>query len=407
MRARIWRSPWRLAGLALLLGVLAAAGWRQWRGPVVAAYRLEAWPLVQTVVATGRVITPVRVQVGSEITAVVRERRVQEGDVVAAGDLLALLSADDLAARVREAEASLAHLQHSARPQAEAALREAETRLAQSSRESQRRRELFDRKLIARESLEQAEQAEVGARAAAETARVRLARLSLGDADEMVLRERLSAAQAALAKTEIRASVAGTVLTRNAEPGDIVQPGKVLFEIARRGTTEVLVPLDEKNLGAVGLGQNARCLADAYPKDVFIARVSLITPKIDPLRGTVDIRLTVEPVPEFLRQDMTVSVNIETARRENALSIPNDAVLAGNDGRATVLAVRNGRTQRVPVELGLRGLTRAEVIGGVTDGDVVLADPTVIPAGRVRIRLQTEPLAPARRIDNDLPMPPN
>lgn len=404
--AHSWRSPWRLAGLALL-AALAAVGWRQWRGPVVAAYRLEARPLVQTVVATGRVITPVRVQIGSEITAVVRERRVQEGDVVAAGDVLALLSADDLAARVREAEASLEQLKHSARPQAEAALREADTKLAQSMRESQRRRELFDRKLIARESLEQAEQAEVSARAAAETARVRLARLSLGDADEIVLRERLSAAQAALAKTEIRASVAGTVLTRNAEAGDIVQPGKVLFEIARSGATEVLVPLDEKNLGAVALGQTARCLADAYPKDVFTARVSLITPKVDPLRGTVDIRLTVDSVPAFLLQDMTVSVNVETARRNSAVSIPNDAVLGANDGRATVLAVRNGRTQRVPVELGLRGLTQAEVIGGVTAGDVVLADPTFMPGRRVRVRLQTEPLAPARRIDNTLPMPPN
>ena len=406
MRARSWRSPWRLAGLALL-AALAAVGWRQWRGPVVAAYRLEARPLVQTVVATGRVITPVRVQIGSEVTAVVRERRVQEGDVVAAGDVLALLSADDLAARVREAEASLEQLKHSARPQAEAALREADTKLAQSMRESQRRRELFDRKLIARESLEQAEQAEVSARAAAETARVRLARLSLGDADEIVLRERLSAAQAALAKTEIRASVAGTVLTRNAEAGDIVQPGKVLFEIARSGATEVLVPLDEKNLGAVALGQTARCLADAYPKDVFTARVSLITPKVDPLRGTVDIRLTVDPVPAFLLQDMTVSVNVETARRDSALSIPNDAVLGAADGRATVLAVRNGRTQRVPVELGLRGLTQSEVTGGVTAGDVVLADPTFIPGRRVRVRLQTEPLAPARRIDNTLSMPPN
>jgi HlyD family secretion protein len=308
---------------------------------------------------------------------------------------------------VREAQASLEQLKHSARPQAEAALREAETKLAQSMRESQRRRELFDRKLIAREPLEQAEQAEVSARAAAETARVRVARLSLGDADEMVLRERLSAAQAALAKTEIRASVAGTVLTRNAESGDIVQPGKVLFELARSGATELLVPLDEKNLGAVALGQTARCVADAYPNEVFTARVSLITPKIDPLRGTVDIRLTVEPAPEFLRQDMTVSVNIETARRASALSIPNDAVLVGGDGRATVLAVRDGRAQRVPVQLGLRGLTHAEVTGGVTAGDVVLADPTFMPGHRVRARMQSEPLGPLRRIDNNLPLPPD
>ena len=404
--AGVWRRPWVLA-TAALLGIIGLMLWRQWYGPVLPGYQLEARPLVQTVVATGRVVTPTRVQIGSEITAVVLERRVQEGDVVAVGDVLATLRRDDLAARVREAEASLAQLQIGVRPQAEAALREAEAQLTQAVRESQRRRELFERQLIALESLEQAEQAEIVARAAADTARVRLARLAIGDADETVLRERLAVARAELARTEIRASVTGIVLSRNAEPGDIVQPGTVLFEIAPTGSTEILVSLDEKNLGAVSTGQSAQCVADAYPDDVFTARVSLITPKIDPLRGTVDIRLTVDPVPEYLLQDMTVSVNIETARRDSAIAIPNDAVLVGSDGRATVLAVQSGRAQPVVVQLGLRGLTQTEVTSGLAAGDVVLADPAFTAGRRVRVALQSQPVAPERTANRDLPMPPN
>ena len=97
-----------------------------------------------------RVITISRVQVGSEITGVVRERRVEEGDVVAPGDVLVVLRADDLAAQVRAAEAALSQLERSTRPQAEVALREAESRLAQADREAQRRRDLFERALIAR-----------------------------------------------------------------------------------------------------------------------------------------------------------------------------------------------------------------------------------------------------------------
>jgi HlyD family secretion protein len=318
-----------------------------------------------------------------------------------------VLRADDLAARAREAQASLEQLESAARPQAQAALREADAQLVQTVREVQRRRELFDRQLIARESLEQAEQAEIVARAAADTARVQLDRLALGDADETVLRERLAAAQAALAKTEIRASVAGTVLSRNAEPGDVVQPGKLLFEIARAGAAEILVPLDEKNLGAVALDQKAACIADAYPNDVFEARVSLIAPKIDPLRGTVDVRLTVDPVPAFLREDMTVSVNIEAARRDSALAIPNDALLVSTDRSAAVLAFRSGRAERTPVQLGLRSLTFSEVVGGLAAGDVVLADPSVAAGRRVRVALQAQPVVSAGATNRDLPMPPN
>src|SRR5690606_20970426 len=106
------------------------------------------------------------------------------------------------------------------------------------------------------------------------------------------------------------------LLTRAAEPGDLVQPGQVLFTLALRGATEILAPLDEKNLPLLALGQEARVVSDAYPQRPFPATLHYIAPSIDPQRGTVDLRLRVEPAPDFLRQDMTVSVNIETGRRE-------------------------------------------------------------------------------------------
>ena len=119
----------------------------------------------------------------------------------------------------------------------------------------------------------------------------------------------------------------GTVLTRDVEPGDLVQPGRGLLAIARSGATEILVPFDEENLAVLELGQRATCIADAFPAQPFGAQLVFISPRIDPQRGSVDVRLRVEPVPHFLRQDMTVSVNVETARRERALVVPNDTLI--------------------------------------------------------------------------------
>ncbi|HRA02501.1 MAG TPA: HlyD family efflux transporter periplasmic adaptor subunit, partial [Thermomonas sp.] len=224
--------------LVVVAGLAVWAGWtvlQSLRGPQLAGYQVAARPLVQTVVASGRVVAVSRAQVGSPVTGVVLERRVREGDAVQPGDVLAVLRADDLQAALREAEAAVAQLQQSTRPQAQAALREAEARLQQASREAIRRRDLFKRQLIAREALEQALQAETIARSAAEQARLSLNSLSAGNPNEAAARARAAAARAQLAKTIIRAEVAGTVLTRNAEPGDLVQPGRVLFEIARAG----------------------------------------------------------------------------------------------------------------------------------------------------------------------------
>lgn len=378
------------------LPVLALLAWSaigKLRGPVLDAYTLEEAPLVQTVVATGRVVTVSRAQVGSPVTGVVLERRVREGDAVQAGDVLAVLRADDLQAAADEAAAALEQLQRSARPQAQAARREAEARLAQASREAQRRRELFERQLVAREALELALQAETIARAGAEQARLAAADLAEGGPAETAARARLASARARLDKTLIRAEAAGVVLTRNAEPGDLVQPGRVLFELALDGDTEVLVPLDERNLGVLALGQPARCVADAFPGQPFDARVSFIAPGVDAQRGSVDIRLTVSPVPDFLRQDMTVSVNVETGRRERALVVPNDA-LGGLDGdRAQAWRVAGGRVERREVRLGLRGLAASEVVEGLAAGDVVLADggAPVADGDRVRTRATSAP----------------
>ena len=370
--------------------VLGAIGWgvlQKVRGPALDGYEVVARSLVQTVVATGRVVAVSRAQVGSPVTGVVVERRVQEGDAVQPGDVLAVLRADDLEAAVREAEAALAQLQQSTRPQAQAALREAEARLLQASREVTRRRDLLKRQLIARETLEQAVQVETVARTAAEQARLAARSLAAGNPNEAAARARVSSARALLAKTTIRAEVAGTVLTRNAEPGDLVQPGRVLFEIARAGATEVLVPLDEKNLEVLAIGQQAMCIADAFPTRPFPAKVTFIAPSVDPQRGSVDIRLTVTPVPAFLRQDMTVSVNVETGRRARAVVVPNDALGAMDGNRAALWVVADGRATRRQVQLGLRGLTQTEVTSGLRAGDWILADAqaTVAEGDRVRV----------------------
>ena len=357
------------------------------RGPALAGYKVAERPLVQTVVATGRVVAVSRAQIGSPVTGVVIERRVREGDRVQAGDVLAVLRADDLEAAVRDAEAALAQLQQSTRPQAQAALREAEARLTQATREAQRRRDLFQQQAIAREEMEQAIQAETTARANAEQARLTARSLLAGNPAEAAARARVASSKAQLAKTTIRAEVAGTVLTRNAEPGDLVQPGRILFEIAQTGDTEIQVPLDEKNLEVLAIGQTAMCIADAYPARPFPAKVGFIAPSVDPQRGTVDIRLTVTPVPSFLRQDMTVSVNVETGRRDKAIVVPNEALTAMDGNRAELWVVVDGRATKRPVQLGLRGLTQTEVTSGLHVGDWILSDAraSVAPGDRVRV----------------------
>ena len=397
MRAVRYKSA-----VIMLLLILAAgfAVFRWWQCPLLSGYSINSMPLVQTVVATGRVVTVSRTQVGSEITGVVLKRLVQEGDRVTRGDLLLMLRSDELTAQVRQAEAALNELMSSTRPQASVDLANAQVQLAQASRELQRRRILAKDSVISKEELEQSEKAESLARNNVESARLKALALAPGKAEEIVLRERLVALQAQLAKTQVRSEVTGIVLTRNVEPGDLVQPGMTLFTIALDGNTEIRVPLDERNLPRLALQQNASVIADAYPDRPFPAQINFIAPSIDPERGTVEVRLTVDPVPDFLRQDMTVSVNIETDQRAHTRVIPNDALSNVQGNKAIVLLLRDGKIHRQTVTLGLRGLAMSEVVSGLQDGEQVLADAVSPLKDGTRARLTLQKISAAEPSNN-------
>ncbi|MEQ1112673.1 efflux RND transporter periplasmic adaptor subunit [Acinetobacter johnsonii] len=383
-------KPWIMIILLVLL--VSFATYRWWQGPLLPSYEVVSSPLIQTVVASGRVEKVSRTQIGSEITGVVLERLVQEGDRVSRGDVLLVLKSDEISAQVRQAEAELKELATTRRPQAEVDLANAKVQLEQAQREAVRRRNT-ELGILSAEEREKSIEAEKLARNNLESARLKVASLAPDKVEETKLRERLAALQAQLAKTKIRAEVSGIILTRNVEPGDLVQPSQTLFTIALDGATEIRVPFDERNLPLLALQQKASVITDAYPDQPFPAHINFIAPSIDAQRGTIDVRLTVDPVPGFLRQDMTVSVNVETNKRERTLVIPNDALSSISGNKAMVILVRDRKIQRHPITLGLRGLVMSEVVAGLKEGDHVLTDAESVLKDGTRVRIEkTKPV---------------
>ena len=129
-------------------------------------------------------------------------------------------------------------------------------------------------------------------------------------------------------------------------------------------------------------------IADAYPLQPLEAKVSFIAPAIDTSRGTIDIHLDVLEPAQFLRQGMTVSVDIRTGSRGQALVLSNDALHKRQGGRAEVLRWSTDRqVERVPVRLGLQGTALTEIVDGVSAGDIIISDE-VAEGQRVRVRIE-------------------
>lgn len=372
--------PFAVVAVVAVLGILV---YGFLRGTPVPVYSVHSAPLVQYVVATGRVAALSNTLVGTEVIGVVHEVHVDEADLVQPGDLLFTLSSDDLHAKVREARAALAALKQSRLPQAQARLRQAQAQVDQARREAVRRQQLLESKAIPREAKEQADQALTLALANLEQVELEVRSLSFGDTEEIILQERLTAAQAALDKTMVRSQVAGEVLHRSLEPGDLVQPGKVLIDIARGDGKEIRVPVDERNLSVLKTGQSAVCVPDAYPNLQFPAVVRELSRTIDPQRGTIEVKLDMTAPPDYLRYDMTVTATIETGRVAQAIVVPNQALFDRQADQANVWVLRGGRADLRSVTVGLRGIAHTQVVSGLEPGERVILDMAVTQGQRV------------------------
>lgn len=392
---RLLRAVFALGTLALVAFLLRDMLF----GPEVAVREAMRGPVVQTVVASGRVMTPQRVSIASVITAGVVRIPVDEGQTVRRGDVLIVLDDKDIRAALAEsraavegAAAKLVQLRDVALPAAQQSLVQAQANLVLARQQWQRAQDLTAKGFVSRSALDDARRnldvAESQLRAAQlqvesntpSGSDYRLAQAALTQA-----RANVALAEARLEQTVIRAAVDGTLIARNVEPGNVAQPGKELMVLAPSGETQIVVDIDEKNLSQLRLGQKAIGSADAYPKERFEAELFYINPGIDALRGSVETKLRVPKPPAYLRQDMTVSVDIEVGRRADAVTIPSDAVYDMSSDASWVLVVVNGRAEKRAVKLGLRGEGRVEVLAGIAPGDfVVPTSANIRPGQRVR-----------------------
>jgi HlyD family secretion protein len=359
---------------------------------------VELMPLELRIVASGEVRYQSLARIGSEMTGTVLARHVREGDRVNKGDLLIELNPDELQARFDQAKTLLQQLREVSRPQAQAALAEARDNLRQASREARRRETLAVKGVIAAEQLEQAQRIELNAKTALTRAQLVADSLAAGSTEEQLLQQRIVSAEAELAKTRIYAPFAGRVQTRNVEPGDLVQPSKVLLEIARSDGLdpdgvasdglEVVVALDEKNFAPLKLQQPVQLIADAWPEQTVPGVVSFIAPAVDSSRGTIDVHISVLSDDSNFLQGMTVSANIIAAERERTLVLPNDYLLIGSAGQPQVLRWQDGVVRSLDVQLGLRNMTHSEILSGLAEGDVVVQAGKVSDGQRARVRFE-------------------
>ena len=404
--ARTWL---KLAAAAVAVLALAAYLLRNvLLGTPTPVYSAVGGELVQTVVASGRVISPQRVTVALQGSGRVLRVAVAEGQTVERGQLLIELDNSDSLASLAQASAAVAQARARVRqlgelsqPLAAQALAQAQATALQARKALARNRDLVAQGFISVAALDDAQRAVDVANSQVAGAQAQLKTSTPSGSDTALAQAGLAQAvageqlaRAKLAQGQVLAPSSGVLISRDIEVGDIVQPGKALMVLAASGQTQVLIQIDEKNLSKIALGQKAFGSADAFPNQRFDAVVAYINPGVDATRGSVEVKLAVASPPAYLRQDMTVSIDIETARRTATVVVATTTIEDATTDKPWVLVVRDRHAVKQFVTLGLRGDTRVEVLDGIRAGEGVVPTSKVgVKAGQ-RVRPQVVAIPP-------------
>lgn len=330
-RRRRWPA-WLLA-LALLAAAAGAAWWEFGKPPVLATVTPWQGPAIEAVYATGVVEAVDAARIGTTIATRIVALMADEGDRVAAGQLLAQL--DD-----RQAQQRLA---------------DARTRLDLAEQELARDRALVGQAIRTQQQLQRSQQARDAAEAAVQLAARQL--------DEY----------------RILSPLAGIVMRRPVEPGETVAANATLFEIASPAALKIAADVDERDIARVTMGARVAIRADAFPGRATAATITNIRGRGESATRTFRVEATLPPDTGLLI-GMTVDVNIVVAERPNAQLVPPSAIRhdppqGGQPGQAYVFRLENGHARRTNVTAGAAGPTAIELTTPLPPQTTLIANP--------------------------------
>ena len=312
---RLGGRGWLIAGIAFV--VVAVVAWRMTSGPAGPAYQtteVGRGGLIATVTATGTLQPVNTVDIGPEISGQIKKVLVDFNDRVTAGQVLAVMDTDNLRARVLQSRASLAA--------ARAKVEDTRATVAETQLRFTRIKDLQGRGNASKQDYDTADAANARARAAVTSAQAQVD----------VAAANLSADETTLAKTEIKSPINGIILSRSVDPGQVVAATfqtPVLFKLAEDLTKmELLVDVDEADIGYVREGQLAQFTVDAFQDRQFPAMITQVrfAPKTVDNVVSYQAVLAVDNGDLMLRPGMTATSTITTATREDATLLPNTAL---------------------------------------------------------------------------------
>jgi cobalt-zinc-cadmium efflux system membrane fusion protein len=231
-----------------------------------------------------------------------------------------------------------------------------------------RAKDLYEHKAISEQAVEQAQVAESQAGGDLVAAQAALKVLGINDPDELVK-------SPPSFEVPVKAPISGEVVEQDVAAGQLLQPGVTqCFILSNTSTVWVLVNVYQKDLPYVRVGDPVEVQTDAYP-DTFHGRISYVAASLDPNTRTLQARIETVNPGEKLKKDMYVTATVNAGKIQNAIALPDAAILRDSENQPFVYAaVSANQFGRRSVTLGESVNGQTQVTSGLKPGDQVIGD---------------------------------
>ncbi|HUS23913.1 MAG TPA: efflux RND transporter periplasmic adaptor subunit [Candidatus Binatia bacterium] len=278
--------------------------------------------------------------VNAKTGGVIQQVLAEEGQRVAAGQVLARMETERLKLEVARAKADADKAQEA----------------------HDRNTRIFEKNLISKDLYDQSRFALESAQAA-----YHLAKLTLDE-------------------SEIRAPIAGVVSARFIKAGNTIAPGNQTFRVTRMDRLRASIYVPERDIHKLAAAQPATLQVDAWPDKVFKGAILRVNPVVDAQSGTVKVTVAMQPGQPELKPGMFGRVEVLYDRRDTAVLVPKDAVLT-EDAAQAVFVVAQNKAHRRAIRTGYADAGYFEVLEGLKAGDqvVVTGQANLKDDGRVEV----------------------
>ena len=336
----------------------------------VPTFEVKSSPIVQTVFGTGTLEGKTRLAVSPRETGAIRKLYADQGDMVKAGTLLVEMDSDDILQQKRVAEAELAVAQ-AALLRIDAEIRSAKANLEYANSMFQRSEKLLSSNAESRSTYDKNRQNMLVAAADLEQAEKRRI-----EAESTLAKNQAQIAyyNTKLSETRLTAPFDALIVRRNREQGAIVNPGVSIMDIVDTSTIWASVWVDETQIAHLRNGLEVDVFFRTLPQQRFTGKICRLWKETDRETREYKVDIALEKLPQNWTLGQRLEVFIKVSAPKMCVNIPAKLISWKNNS-PFVLSIVDGKITERPLDLGIRGKDKVEILSGLQAADRIVMQP--------------------------------